>query len=384
MIKCHICSKKFSKPEALYEHYLEMHDNAIPEGWSPERFYYFGRTGKSHGSCVVCHKETDWNDSTDKYHRFCKNPKCKDMYREEFKKRMIGKYGKVHLLSDPEQQRKMLKNRKISGEYEWSDGVKKEYVGSYEKEFLMMADSFLNFSSEDIMTPSPHTYYYEYEGETKFYIPDMYICSINCEVEIKDGGDNPNNHHKIQEVDKKKEQLKDNLMMSQKNVNYVKLTNKKYNPLFELLDRLKNDFRDNGKMIKTYTILGEAASYMESIKELQAKENMEMLLEQNTSINKTRLTMLSILPKINTEMRTFDEVKTDLEEMLMNIETFDEYKYIQKQIVEIRKRVKRVKSDDKSLEYEVNKFMQWLDRIYINNLKIRGNYLIKKDYLGGR
>ena len=44
------------------------------------------------------------------------------MYREQFKKRMIDKYGRVHLLNDPEQQRKMLQNRKISGYVEFKDG----------------------------------------------------------------------------------------------------------------------------------------------------------------------------------------------------------------------------------------------------------------------
>jgi len=39
-----------------------------------------------------------------------------------FKKRMIGKYGKPYLTNDPEQQKKMLANRKISGVYQWSDG----------------------------------------------------------------------------------------------------------------------------------------------------------------------------------------------------------------------------------------------------------------------
>lgn len=382
MNKCHICSKKFSKVEALYRHYSEKHENAIPEGWSAERFCYYGRTGKSHGRCVVCHKDTEWKESTGKYHRFCPNPKCKETYSEEFKKRMIGKYGKTHLLNDPEQQRKMLKNRKISGVYEWSDGGKIDYVGSYEKDFHMMADAFLNFDSDDILSPSPHTYYYEFEGETKFYIPDIYICSINAELEIKDGGDNPNMHHKIQDVDKKKEKLKDMVMMSQKNVNYVKITNKNYTPFFELLDKLKNDVREN-KTTQTYTILGESASYMDSLKELQTQENAEILMEHNTSIVKTRLAMLSILPKINTEMRNFEEVKDELDELVMNIESFDEFKYIQKQIPEIKKMAKRVKNDDESLEYEVDKFTHWLDGIYTNNLKIKGNYLIKKDYLGG-
>lgn len=66
----------------------------------------------------------------------------------------------------------------------------------------------MEFDSDDIFAPSPHTYYYEYEGTKHFYIPDFFIGSLNLEVEIKDGGDNPNNHHKIQAVDKVKEEKK--------------------------------------------------------------------------------------------------------------------------------------------------------------------------------
>ena len=39
-------------------------------------------TGKKNGSCIVCKQETDWNEATQKYERFCKNPECKAKYRE--------------------------------------------------------------------------------------------------------------------------------------------------------------------------------------------------------------------------------------------------------------------------------------------------------------
>jgi len=44
------------------------------------RFYC---CSKKNGSCIVCKQETDWNEATQKYERFCKNPECKAKYREK-------------------------------------------------------------------------------------------------------------------------------------------------------------------------------------------------------------------------------------------------------------------------------------------------------------
>lgn len=242
-IVCPFCNKGFKEPEDLFIHVENVHSDIIPEGIvSGAHFLYFNRTNKLHGQCVMCKKPTDWNSVTNKYHRFCDNPKCKERYVEEFKKRMIGKYGKTTLLNDPDQQRKMLANRSISGTYKWSDGKNLSYTGTYEKDFLQFLDVLMNFDSNDIMTPSPHTYYYEYEGERKFYIPDAFIPSLNLEIEIKDGGDNPNTHGKIVAVDKVKERLKDDVMKSQRVVSYIKLVNKEYGPFFDFLNIAKSNF----------------------------------------------------------------------------------------------------------------------------------------------
>ena len=150
---------------------------------------------------------------------------------------MIGKYGKVSLLDDPEQQKKMLANRSISGKYKWSDGSEKTYTGSYELSFLEFLDNVLDFKSDDVICPSPHTYWYEYDGKKHFYIPDVFIPSLNLEIEIKDGGDNPNMHHKIQAVDKVKEKLKDEVMLSNgNNFDYIKIVNKKNDIFLEYLN----------------------------------------------------------------------------------------------------------------------------------------------------
>lgn len=253
-IRCQFCDTYFLDPDAYASHLENEHKDFLPEDFSGWRYYYYQKTGKTTGSCVICKHETEWNESTHKYNRFCNNPACKDKYREEFKKRMIGKYGKVSLLDDPEQQKKMLANRKISGIYTWSDNpkVKLGYTGSYEKEFLEFLDLDLHFDPMDILSPSPHTYYYEYEGQKHFYIPDFFIPSLSLEIEIKDGGTNPNTHHKIQDVDKVKERLKDGVMKSNKSTfNYLKIEDKNHLKFLQYLGIAKQKFQ-NGEEEKIF------------------------------------------------------------------------------------------------------------------------------------
>lgn len=239
-LRCPICGEHFVSLDGLYEHVGEEHDDEIPNGFTPSRYVYYLRTGKRNGSCIIDHKPTDWNEVTHKYHRFCNNPKCKEAYRKQFERNMIGVHGKKTLMNDADHQRKMLANRRISGKYIWSDGDVKTYTGSYERDFLQFLDAFMNFESKDVITPSPHCFYYMYEGQRHFYIPDAYIPSLNLEVEIKDGGNNENKMPKIQAVDKVKERLKDEVMKSQDEYRYLKLVNKEYGPLFDFLNDLKN------------------------------------------------------------------------------------------------------------------------------------------------
>lgn len=253
-IHCKFCDTYHLDIDSYVVHLENYHMDLIPQDMSGWQYYYYMKTGKMHGSCVICKKDTTWNESTHKYNRFCNNPKCKEKYREEFKKRMIGKYGKVTLLDDPEQQKKMLANRSISGEYVWSTDprYKIPYTGSYEEKFLEFLDKDLFFDPQDIMAPSPHTYYYRYEGKSHFYIPDFFIPSLSLEVEIKDGGNNPNTHHKIQEVDKVKERLKDTVMKSNKNTfNYIKIENMNHMKFLFLLSTMKTKFQ-NGEEEKIF------------------------------------------------------------------------------------------------------------------------------------
>ncbi len=246
-IKCKFCGKVFPDTDAMAAHLEKAHIDMIPPDMDSYQFYYYMKTGKTHGNCVMCKKPTGWNPKTKKYKRFCDNPKCKVAYRELFKKRMIGSYGKITLLNDSDQQKKMLANRSISGIYTWSDGSKKlPYTGSYELSFLEFLDKIMDFPSSDVMAPSPHTYNYTYEGNQHFYIPDFFIPSLNLEIEVKDGGDNPNMHHKIQDVDKEKERLKDQVMKTNSNqFNYLKVVNKQNEIFLKYLEEAKKKFAAN-------------------------------------------------------------------------------------------------------------------------------------------
>ena len=244
-IYCNFCDYFCYDTDDYASHLEKKHFESIPKNMTPDQFAYYLRTGKDHGNCIICKNNTSWNKITHKYNRFCDNPKCKERYRDIFKKRMIGKYGKTTLLDDPEQQKKMLANRKISGRYLWRDHVHEfTYTGSYEKSFLEFLDRVMNFDADDLMAPSPHTYWYIYNGNKHFYIPDFYIPSLNLEIEIKDGGDNPNMHHKIQDVDKVKEQAKDDIMMNNE-TNYIKIVNKKNEDFLKYLSMAKDNKINN-------------------------------------------------------------------------------------------------------------------------------------------
>lgn len=221
---------------AIYSHIEAQHSDQLPDGMSGGEFYY--RLIHGHGGrCVICHKDTLWNYKTNKFKRFCENPACKKKYKETFRKRMIGKYGKPYLTDDPEQQRKMLAKRKISGVYQWSDGVGAiPYTGTYELDFLKYCDLILDMECSDICAPSPHTYVYKFQNADHFYIPDFYIESLNLEVEIKASD---NMHHKIVAVDHVKEKLKDDVMKTQKVFNYIKIYDKNYTDFTKLVETLK-------------------------------------------------------------------------------------------------------------------------------------------------
>lgn len=259
-VKCRLCGRTFINKDSLIRHIDKSHSDQIPTDWTAARYENYLRTGKTHGTCVICKEDTQWNDVTGKYCRFCGKQSCKDKARKIAEENLLKTKGITHsqMLSDPDFQRKMIYSKKTSGVYRFSNGTGNSeihYDSSYGKDFLEMLDYFMGFNEDDIVGPSPNTYVYKYDGKNHFYIPDYYIPSLNLEVEIKDGGDNPNKHPKIQSVDKVKESLKDKVMEKAK-VNYVKISNKQYTTFYRMLLELKE--KDSTKETSEFIYIVES------------------------------------------------------------------------------------------------------------------------------
>jgi hypothetical protein len=208
--KCPFCEngKRYRELPGLINHIENNHSDKIAKDMTASQVLFNIRNNKTGGKCVICGKPSKWNEPAGRYERFC-SEKCKETYKKQFKSRMIDKYGKPHLLNDPNMQKKMLAGRSISGKYKWSnDNIETNYTGSYELDFLKFLDLFMEWNPSDIIAPAPQVFYYDYQGKKHFYFGDFYIPSHNLIIEIKDGGENPNKHHKIQNVDKEKERIK--------------------------------------------------------------------------------------------------------------------------------------------------------------------------------
>lgn len=288
--KCPTCNKKFKTLTGWGNHVESLHPETIPEGFSLSRYFYFTKTGKTHGTCRTCKGDTLWNEHSMKYDQYCTNPECKKEYVKIAKQRMIGKYGKVHLLNNPEMQKKMLSNRKISGKYKFEDGTAFEYVGSYEREFLVMLDTLMEWHSNDLISPSPHTYYYNYKNKAdeeknqgvKFYIPDFYIPSLNLEIEIKQ---QTSTNQKFNEINRVKERLKDEVMETNKNVNYLKINDNDFTPFFEFLLKVKQYIPSKEELNK---------DIVDVVMESNTEEIHETIVEESKSNMDTSLFHLSM------------------------------------------------------------------------------------------
>ena len=237
-LKCPICGKTYKEVGTFGNHMRAEHSGTIPEDWSDLRYAYFVTTGKSCGRCCECGQPTVWNEVAGHYGRICGSEACRKKFRERVMAGMRARYGKASLLDDPNYRQRMLTGRRISGEMEFWDGGKVQYMGALEKAFVKMLNDFFRFPSSDIISPSPnrYTYYYENPNDMEhagmhYYIPDFYIPSCNLEIELKAAD---NQRPKNLMIDIIKDTAKDIMMLRQPMVNYVKVYETDYHVFFQV------------------------------------------------------------------------------------------------------------------------------------------------------
>ena len=235
--KCPYCEERLDRNK-LPSHIDKKHPEMIPEGYTASRVAFNTINKKTIGHCIICGKETDWNEDKCRYERICNDPKCKKEYIKMTEERLKKARGitKKEMLSNPDFQNKMLKGRSISGTYKFSDGGKLEYVGSYEKNFLEFMDKFLKVKSSDIQAPGPTIEYY-YDGKKHFWITDYYYIPYNLVLDIKDGGKNPNNREMPEY--RAKQRAKEKAISQLGEYNYIRLTDNQFDQLIEIMLDLK-------------------------------------------------------------------------------------------------------------------------------------------------
>ena len=282
--KCPYCELRDERKK-LIAHIDKKHEEMLPKGYDGARTVYdmINHTN-GHGTCRVCKKDTQWNPSSQRYDILCGNPKCKEAMREEYKKNMIRVKGTYNILNDPEQQQKMLTNRKISGKYRYSDGTMFTYTGSYEKKLLEFEDDVMNIPSKDIMMPGP-TIEYMYNGKKHFYIADQLYIPYNLIIEIKDGGDNKNGKETPGMIASREKTIeKEKVITDKGEYNYLRLTNNDFVQLIEIFMELKENYMsgNDSKVVRVHESYINSSYSENSIIESKSLEFTELLKTINT------------------------------------------------------------------------------------------------------
>lgn len=253
---CPFCDVKLPRME-LIDHIEKDHEELIPENYTPTRVVYDSINKTDHGTCMICKKPVyEWNDKTSRYENLCGSKKCREEVRRVALERHIRVYNKPTLLGDPEHQEKMLANRHISGTYKHSDGASITYTGKYEKAAVEFMDKVMNIPSKDIQMPGP-ILEYEYNGEKHSWITDIYYIPANLIIEVKDGGNNPNNRSMPEY--RGKQQAKEVMITELGKFNYLRLTNNDFSQLLEALAEIKYENMDQSTANKVSFFINESS-----------------------------------------------------------------------------------------------------------------------------
>lgn len=183
-----------------------------------------------YGRSIISGKPTDWNEVNGRYERLL--PDEREQYNKIFRERMKKVHKVEYITRNIDHQKKMLKNRKISGVYKYKNKYDIEYVGSYELDFIRHLES-LGWGITDIESPSNKVIMYEHKGSPHSYIPDFYLKSLDLFIEIKASD---NNHYRARDIEM--EFAKD-VKMQDLNLNYIKIMDKDYKEFDKIVKRGK-------------------------------------------------------------------------------------------------------------------------------------------------
>ena len=237
--KCPYCGKKFTR-EALCRHLESKHMAELPEGFTPLRvtFHVVNRKDMSYRRpCRVCKQPTEWDENKGRYNFLCGSRECYEKHVEKMREDMGDKLGINRQTATPEGLEKMLANRKISGKYKFENGHEVNYTGSYEKKALEFFDKIMHIKPEDLMVPGP-ILKYELDNVNHIYIPDMYYIPYNLIIEVKDGGNRPNQNPQWKET-RRKQIAKEKFIVENTDYNYIRLTNNDFSQVLAVFADLK-------------------------------------------------------------------------------------------------------------------------------------------------
>lgn len=252
--QCPYCDMKLDRG-SLIDHINRKHEEMIPQGYTAARVVYEVVNKKNHGTCMICKKDVyTWNDKLCRYNNLCDDKKCKEQVRKIAVERHIRVYNKPTLLNDPDHQEKMLERRKISKKYIFSDGGTVTYTGTYEGKTLEFMDKVLHIKSSEIQAPGP-VLKYEFNGEEHFWITDIYYIPANLVIEVKDGGNNPNNRSMPEY--RAKQLAKETMITSMGTMHYLRLTNNNFEQLLDVLADIKMGYMDNEDPVKARIHINE-------------------------------------------------------------------------------------------------------------------------------
>lgn len=320
---CPYCDAKLNRMD-LISHVESKHEALIPEDYSATRVVYESINKTNHGICMICKKPVyDWNEKLSRYNNLCGSDKCRAEVRRIALERHIKTYNTPTLLNDPEHQEKMLANRKISGKYKHSDGGEFTYTGKFEKATIEFMDKVLNIPSKDIQMPGP-ILEYDFRGEKHSWITDIYYIPANLIIEVKDGGDNPNNRSMPEY--RAKQIAKEQMVTELGTFNYLRLTNNNFAQLLEVLAEIKYENMDQSEAPKVVLNINESLIIELAIDERAilnegTKSELDDLFEKKKKLN------LSSFKKIRITKEVIEKYKKEYP-VLKHVRCDDTNKYI--------------------------------------------------------